>query len=174
MERVSPRHKKKFPGKGVDGAEDWFQVSGWCEAFKYTARPLDPMVMNKTDEEWKKQLDPQKYRVLRKKATEPAFTGKYLHNKEKGVYVCGACGAELFSSDAKYDSGSGWPSFWTALAKDSIVENPDGTLGMERVEILCKNCGGHLGHVFDDGPQPTGMRYCVNSLSLDFKKNDSK
>ena len=131
------------------------------------------MVLNKTEEEWKKQLDPQKYRVLRKKATEPAFTGKYLHNKEKGVYVCGACGAELFSSDAKYDSGSGWPSFWTTLAKDNIVEVPDRTLGTERVEILCKNCGSHLGHVFDDGPQPTGMRYCVNSLSLDFKKKDT-
>ncbi len=132
------------------------------------------MVMNKTDEEWKKQLDPQQYRVLRKKATEPAFTGKYLHNKDKGVYVCAACGSELFSSDTKYDSGSGWPSFWTALAKDNIVEVPDRTLGMERVEILCKNCGSHLGHVFDDGPQPTGMRYCVNSLSLDFKKKDTK
>ena len=132
------------------------------------------MVMNKTDEEWKKQLDPQQYRVLRKKGTEPAFTGKYLHNKDKGVYVCAACGADLFSSDTKYDSGSGWPSFWTALAKDNIVEVPDRTLGTERVEILCKNCGGHLGHVFDDGPQPTGMRYCVNSLSLDFKKKDTK
>jgi peptide-methionine (R)-S-oxide reductase len=132
------------------------------------------MVMNKTDEEWKKHLDPQQYRVLRKKGTEPAFTGKYLHNKEKGIYVCAACGAELFSSDTKYDSGSGWPSFWTALAKNNIVEVSDRTLGMERTEILCKNCGSHLGHVFDDGPQPTGMRYCVNSLSLDFKKNDTK
>ena len=131
-------------------------------------------MMNKTEEEWKKELDPQAYKVLRKKATEPAFTGKLLHNKEKGVYVCGACGAELFSSESKYDSGSGWPSFWTALAKDKIVEIPDHTLGMERVEIVCKNCGSHLGHLFDDGPQPTGMRYCVNSLSLGFKKKDTK
>lgn len=131
-------------------------------------------MMNKTEEEWKKELDPQQYKVLRKKATEPAFTGKYLHNKEKGTYVCGACGAELFSSDAKYDSGSGWPSFWTSLAKDRILEISDHTLGMERVEIVCKNCGSHLGHVFDDGPQPTGMRYCVNSLSLGFKKNEAK
>jgi len=144
------------------------------EAFKYRQSDHDLMAMNKTDEEWKKQLDPQQYRVLRKKATEPAFTGKYLHSKDKGVYVCAACGSELFSSDTKYDSGSGWPSFWTALAKDNIVEVPDRTLGMERVEILCKNCGSHLGHVFDDGPQPTGMRYCVNSLSLDFKKKDTK
>ena len=128
------------------------------------------MVMNKTDDEWKKELDPQQYKVLRKKATEPAFTGKLLQNKEKGVYTCGGCGTELFSSDAKYDSGSGWPSFWAALAKDKITEIRDHTLGMERIEIVCKNCGGHLGHLFDDGPRPTGMRYCVNSLSLGFKK----
>ena len=132
------------------------------------------MVMNKTDDEWKKELDPQQYRVLRKKGTEPAFSGKLLHNKEKGIYTCGGCGTELFSSDAKYDSGSGWPSFWTALAKDKITEIPDHTLGMERIEIVCKNCGGHLGHLFDDGPNPTGMRYCVNSLSLGFKKQDAK
>ncbi len=132
------------------------------------------MNMQKTDEEWKKQLDPQQYKVLRKKVTEPAFTGKYLHNKETGVYVCAGCGAELFSSDTKYDSGSGWPSFWTALARDNILEVSDRTLGMERIEIVCKKCGGHLGHVFDDGPKPTGLRYCVNSLSLDFKKKDSK
>jgi len=150
------------------------QPSCQREAFKYRQSDHDVMVINKTDEEWKTQLDPQQYRVLRKKATEPAFTGKYLHNKDKGVYVCAACGADLFSSDTKYDSGSGWPSFWTALAKDNIVEVPDQTLGTERVEILCKNCGSHLGHVFDDGPQPTGMRYCVNSLSLDFKKKDTK
>src|SRR5437899_12244102 len=101
------------------------------------------MVMNKTDEEWKKQLDPQQYRVLRKKATETAFTGKYLHNKEKGIYVCAACGAELFSSDTKYDSGSGCPSSSTALARANIVDVPDRTLGMERIEIICKNCARH-------------------------------
>ena len=127
--------------------------------------------MQKSDDEWRKELDPQAYKVLRKKHTEPAFTGKYLHNKEKGVYVCGGCGTELFSSETKYDSGSGWPSFWTTLAKDHILEIPDRTLGMERVEIVCKKCGGHLGHVFDDGPKPTGLRYCVNSLSLGFKKD---
>jgi peptide-methionine (R)-S-oxide reductase len=132
------------------------------------------MVMNKTDEEWKKQLDPQQYKVLRKKATERAFTGELLHNKETGVYTCAGCGTELFSSDTKYDSGSGWPSFWATMAKDKITEIPDHTMGMKRVEIVCKNCGGHLGHLFDDGPQPTGMRYCVNSLSLGFKKKDSE
>ena len=132
------------------------------------------MTVSKTDEEWKKELDPQQYRVLRQKATEPAFTGKLLHNKEKGVYTCGGCGAELFSSDSKFDSGSGWPSFWTALAGDRILEVPDHTHGMNRVEIICKNCGGHLGHLFDDGPRPTGLRYCVNSLSLGFKKKEDK
>src|SRR5260370_3930273 len=137
------------------------QQSGWREAFKYRLSHHYPMAVNKTDEEWKKELDPQHYWVLRKKATEPAFTGKYLHNKEKGIYVCAACGAELFSSDTKYDSGSGWPSFWTALAKDNIVEVPDRTLGMERIEIVCKNCGGPPGHLFDDGPPPTGMRFCL-------------
>jgi peptide-methionine (R)-S-oxide reductase len=150
------------------------RIRVWREAFKYPMSDHIVMVVTKTDEDWKRELDPQQYKVLRKKATEPAFTGKYLHNKEKGIYICAACGTELFSSDTKYDSGSGWPSFWTALAKDSIVEVPDRTLGTERIEILCKNCGSHLGHVFDDGPQPTGVRYCVNSLSLDFKKKDTK
>jgi peptide-methionine (R)-S-oxide reductase len=145
-----------------------------CEAFKYRPSPLDTIVMNKTDEEWKKELDPERYKVLRKKATERAFTGELLHNKETGVYTCGGCGMELFSSESKYDSGSGWPSFWTTLAKDRIKEIPDRTLWMKRTEIVCANCGGHLGHLFDDGPQPTGMRYCVNSLSLGFKKKDSK
>lgn len=132
------------------------------------------MVMSKTDEEWKKELDPERYRVLRKKATERAFTGELLHNKETGVYTCGGCGTELFSSESKYDSGSGWPSFWTALAKDKIKEIPDNSLWMKRTEIVCANCGGHLGHVFDDGPQPTGLRYCVNSLSLEFKKKGTE
>jgi len=138
----------------------------------YGGSSLD--VMKKTEEEWKKQLDPETYKVLRKKATERPFTGKYLNNKEKGMYVCAGCGAPLFSSDSKYDSGSGWPSFWSAAEKDNIEEKPDHSLLMNRTEILCKQCGGHLGHVFDDGPQPSGQRYCVNSLSLGFRKNDEK
>jgi peptide-methionine (R)-S-oxide reductase len=128
--------------------------------------------VEKSEEEWKKQLAPERYRVLRKGATERPFTGELLHNKEKGMYVCGACGAELFTSETKYDSGSGWPSFYAAASKDMIEERDDKSLLMHRTEILCKNCGGHLGHVFEDGPQPTGLRYCVNSLSLGFKKQE--
>lgn len=130
--------------------------------------------MKKSEEEWKKQLDPQTYEVLRKKATERPFTGKYLNNKEKGVYVCAGCGAPLFSSDTKFESGTGWPSFWEPVGKENIEEKSDRSLFMNRTEILCRECGGHLGHVFEDGPQPTGLRYCVNSLSLNFKKSDEK
>ena len=130
--------------------------------------------ITKSEDEWRQELSPEQYAVLRQGGTERAFTCKYLDCHDDGTYHCGACGAELFDSTTKFESGSGWPSFWTALAKDNIVEVPDRTLGMERVEIMCKNCGGHLGHIFDDGPQPTGMRYCVNSLSLDFKKRYAK
>jgi peptide-methionine (R)-S-oxide reductase len=126
------------------------------------------------EEEWKKRLDPKQYHVLRQKGTEPAFTGKHLGNHEKGMYTCAGCGKELFSADTKFESGSGWPSFWAPADKESIEEHPDNSVFMKRTEILCKNCGGHLGHVFEDGPNPTGLRYCVNSLSLDFKKKDEK
>ncbi len=128
--------------------------------------------MKKSEEEWKKELDSETYKVLRKKATERPFTGKYLHNEEKGMYVCAGCGATLFSSDTKFDSGSGWPSFYAPAEKENVEEKPDRALFMNRTEILCKECGGHLGHVFEDGPNPTGLRYCVNSLSLNFKKSD--
>ncbi len=146
----------------------------FSEAFKYSIPPTNGMVVNKTEEEWKQELGPDRYKVLRKKGTERPFTGQLLHNEEKGVYTCGGCGTELFSSESKYDSGSGWPSFWTAMAKDKIKEIPDNSLWMKRMEVVCANCGGHLGHVFDDGPQPTGLRYCVNSMSLGFKKNQNE
>jgi peptide-methionine (R)-S-oxide reductase len=128
--------------------------------------------INKTEEEWKKELTPEQYNVLRKKGTERAFTGKYYENHEKGVYKCAACGNELFSSDKKYDSGCGWPSYWTPLAKEKIVLKEDRSFGMVRTEVMCAKCGGHLGHVFDDGPEPTGLRYCINSVSLEFVKQE--
>jgi peptide-methionine (R)-S-oxide reductase len=126
--------------------------------------------VNKTEEEWKKTLSPMQYRILREKGTERPFTGALLDNKEKGVYTCAACGADLFDSDTKFESGSGWPSFYAPIAEENVATERDDSLGMRRIEILCRRCGGHLGHVFDDGPKPTGLRYCVNSASLDFEK----
>jgi peptide-methionine (R)-S-oxide reductase len=128
--------------------------------------------VNKSEAVWKKELSPMRYQVLRQKGTERAFTGELLDNKEEGVYTCAGCGADLFSSDAKFNSGTGWPSFYAPVAEENVATESDDTLGMRRVEILCKRCGGHLGHVFDDGPRPTGLRYCVNSASLDFEKRE--
>jgi peptide-methionine (R)-S-oxide reductase len=122
-----------------------------------------------SDEEWRGRLSPDRYEVLRRGATEPAWSGEYLHVDGDGVFHCAGCDAPLFSTDAKFDSGSGWPSFDRALAEGSIVEKPDRSLFMVRTEITCARCGGHLGHVFDDGPTETGQRYCVNSLALEFQ-----
>jgi peptide-methionine (R)-S-oxide reductase len=125
--------------------------------------------MNISDEEWRERLSPEKYRILRQKGTERAFTGAYYDKKDAGTYVCAGCGAELFSSETKYDSGSGWPSYWEPLGTDRVAEHRDVSYGMIRTEVTCARCGGHLGHVFDDGPRPTGLRYCINSASLEFK-----
>lgn len=122
-----------------------------------------------TEEEWKKKLTPEEYHILREKGTERPFSGKYVDNKKKGKYVCAACGNELFDSDDKFDSGTGWPSFTKTSDKGSVEENEDLAYGMVRTEVLCSKCGGHLGHVFDDGPKPTGKRYCMNSASLKFE-----
>jgi peptide-methionine (R)-S-oxide reductase len=123
----------------------------------------------KSDQEWKQSLTPDQYQVLRKKGTERAFTGKYHDFKGQGVYRCAGCGLELFSSNTKFNSGTGWPSFWQPIAKANVGEVNDQSHGMTRVEAVCNRCGGHLGHVFDDGPDPTGLRYCINSTALDFE-----
>ncbi|WP_343217338.1 peptide-methionine (R)-S-oxide reductase MsrB [Chthonomonas sp.] len=126
----------------------------------------------RSEEEWRKILTPEQYYVLRQAGTEPAFTGKYYKNHETGVYACAGCGEVLFTSDTKYESGSGWPSFWDAVDEQKLELLDDYSHGMHRIEVRCAKCGGHLGHLFDDGPRPTGKRYCINSASLQFHKKE--
>jgi peptide-methionine (R)-S-oxide reductase len=128
----------------------------------------------KSDAEWQQNLSPEQFQVARKAGTEPAFTGKYWDEKEKGTYACVCCGQPLFSSETKYNSGTGWPSFFQPLGKDAVIEHTDASYGMVRTEVRCSKCDAHLGHLFEDGPKPTGMRYCMNSASLDLKKEDLK
>jgi peptide-methionine (R)-S-oxide reductase len=139
---------------------------------KTNSQHTNPMSdkVEKTNEEWKKVLSPEQFNILREKGTEMPYSGKYYLHSEKGIYVCAACGNELFKSDTKFNAGCGWPSFSDVIDSSKVVYTQDKTLGMHRTEITCAKCGGHLGHVFNDGPAPTGLRYCINSVSIGFKK----
>lgn len=143
------------------------------DSTKQSGENMDDKIV-KSEDEWKKELTPEQFRILRQKGTERAFTGKYWNHFEFGTYVCAGCGTELFESDTKFESGCGWPSYFEPIDSSRIIYKEDRSFGMIRTEVMCAKCGGHLGHVFDDGPQPTGLRYCINSESMKFIKKEIK
>jgi peptide-methionine (R)-S-oxide reductase len=154
-------------GLAVAMSRPWLAIAGGSANFVVPAGEKVKKI-KLSDEEWKKKLTPQQYHVLREQGTDVPYTGELLHVKGKGVFVCAGCGLELFRTEQKFESGTGWPSFWAPYAKSHVLEVEDNSLGMERVEVECARCGGHLGHVFDDGPAPTGLRYCMNSSAMQF------
>jgi peptide-methionine (R)-S-oxide reductase len=145
-------------------------ITGCAQTKETKPKLKDTPFASITDQEWRKKLTPLQYEVLREKGTERAFTGQYYDNHEKGTYYCAACHQMLFTSETKFESGTGWPSFYKPVAVDAVITDTDDSYGMLREEVICSQCGGHLGHVFDDGPKPTGLRYCMNSVSLKFEK----
>jgi peptide-methionine (R)-S-oxide reductase len=159
----------RSPGSARGDAERDASMAPSSDAVK-ASTVSDTGKVVKSDAEWKKILTPEQYNILREKGTESPFTGKYYDNHEKGIYSCAACGNQLFSSETKFESGTGWPSFWQPIASGHVDEEHDGSFGVDRTEVLCARCGGHLGHVFDDGPPPTHLRYCINSAALTFEK----
>lgn len=161
----------KFVSPTHSGTMAKVRNSGKPDSTKLNGENMNDKVI-KSDEEWKEALSPEEYRILREKGTERAFTGKYWDHHELGTYICAACGTELFESDTKFDSGCGWPSYFEPIDSSRIIYKDDSSYGMKRTEVMCAKCDGHLGHVFDDGPPPTGLRYCINSGSMKFIKKE--